>query len=160
MSFTSNPSAPALTPEQEMYLKLGDFIWDGIPYPYAPDHKGAISTDEISNLTVTGQLRADRDGTPRTSIDGPAKDFGGEGRPKLAKGEPVSVLPDDGSVLPVTEESIRAQPSLSLWWPFGGKQYRVTKALMIPYTVTDPDTGLPSQRHFLIGYMGVDSHGG
>jgi hypothetical protein len=152
----------ALTPQEKLYLELGDFIWDGIPYDYDSSVLPKIGIDEISNLpSAIAQVLADET-DPKTSLDGPAKDFGGKNPVKMQRGDPPTgavTLPQDGSLItPITEESLKAQPWLSLWWTFGGNQYRVTKAMMIPYSVTNTD-GTKATRHFLVGYMGVDSHG-
>ena len=65
----------------------------------------------------------------------------------------------------MSEQTIRDTPWTSLWWNFEGNQYRVTKALKIPYTMKDsqdPDADLNGIviKHLLIGFMGVDPSGG
>jgi hypothetical protein len=41
-----------------------------------------------------------------------------------------------------------------LFWEFKGKPYRVSKAMLIPYTYTDPDTGKTVDDVLLVGYVG------
>ena len=49
------------------------------------------------------------------------------------------------------------KPKPARYWKFDGYDYRVTKAVMIPYTVLVD--GNLVKRHILVGYMGVDPFG-
>jgi len=158
--------------EDDVYAKLGELIWDGIPYEYEDsleclqellDALGKGPQEEVA------QFIAD---SPAILLDGPAKEFGGSDDvagvtrevKHLEKGtreraEEAAKEKKAGRPYEVTEALIAAQPWDSLWWLFKGKQYRVTKAIMVPYKVKNKAHAGTTTRHFLIGYMGVDSNG-
>jgi hypothetical protein len=144
-----------LSEDDAQYLALGKFIWDGVPYDYNKDAEPTFVLDPLQTTSDSNQLKGDAHGFFKAWIDGPAKIF---------PDPQGNRLPLQGSV---SVSSILAQPWESLWWSFDGRQYRVTKAAMIPYKIKD-DSASPDQRdeqglvvkHLLIGYMGVDSHGG
>jgi hypothetical protein len=157
--------------EKDVYAKLGKLIWDGIPYQYAASLKRLeeLETALDTEPQVKGEFIAD---SPTIVLDGPAKEFGGSddvaGVTKEVKhlkegtrGEAEEAAKEKkaGHHYEVTEALIAAQPWDSLWWLFKGKQYRVTKAIMVPYKVNNKTGSGTTTRHFLIGYMGVDSNG-
>ncbi|HEV7666108.1 MAG TPA: hypothetical protein VGQ62_21425 [Chloroflexota bacterium] len=98
--------------------------------------------------------------------DGPARDYGKE----MPRGVLDPGTTADGAAAAftlaappsVSEATIRARPWESLWWIFGGKQVRVTKAMRIPYEVETKDAqgnDVKTTRYILIGFEGVDPPG-
>jgi hypothetical protein len=131
-----------------IYAQLGEFIWDGVPYKYDESDAPDLDPTQAPQTTAVGNvLKANpKINYRKIWLDGPAKNFGEKQGQRLEKKGAVS------------EASIAASEQPSLWWTFDNQPYRVTKAAMIPYTVTDVD-GKPKLRHILIGYMGVDPNG-
>jgi hypothetical protein len=159
--------------KKELYQELGDTIWDGIPYDYDATTMPVIKLEPPENPRALGALASAPANYNELWLAGPAKDYGGEEKPKVRKGrktgrripdpvtgEQIDEIEDEVTHRTdvLTEEHMRARPTESLWWPFEGRQYRVTKAMMIPYRVKNSD-GSEQLRHILVGYMGVDSHG-
>jgi hypothetical protein len=149
---TQSCSPSQLSAEDFQLYQLGKMIEEGIPYEYASGEP-TFTLDSPSTPSPASPFIPDA-AFGAVWVDGPLKDF-----PSAAgKG----VLPTGAGI---TEETVRDKPSQSFWWSFAGRQYRVTKAYMVPYTVQDPghpdaDTHGVLTRHVLVGYMGVDSHGG
>ena len=142
-------------PEGQLYQQLGKLIWDGIPYAYKDsDDKlqalvKALEDNPPEPFNNEGVLPSRKKPLDTISVDGPARKYGGVGNPD-------KVHKSGGAV---SENSMRDKPWESLWWMFNGHQYRVTKAIMVPYTVDNENGSGTTTRHFLIGYMGVDSNG-
>jgi hypothetical protein len=155
--------------KDDLYRTLGELIWDGIPYEYEESKAELVKLlkflkdSEEDPHTVLPGASGD---LSKLLTDGLAKDYGQDAdAPKVKKGSDKE-LQAQGAVsldkVPqeLTEAYMRATPWKNLWWPFQCKQFRVTKAIMIPYSVKDKGARKNTQRHILIGYMGVDSNGG
>jgi hypothetical protein len=54
-----------------------------------------------------------------------------------------------------TPDAVQDLVMKGLFWDFKGTAYRVSKALLVPYTYTDPDTKKTVQDVLLIGYGGA-----
>jgi hypothetical protein len=129
---------------------LGTLILENTPYRYDP--KGGDPTlltvkqaREAGEYAPAAQMLSDKPDEIYANVDGPARNNSQD------KGNPLSKEQED---------AMRADPTGSLWWYFGGKFYRVTKTLKIPYQVKQDGKADPVTKHILVGYMGIDGGGG
>jgi hypothetical protein len=125
---------------------LGNLILEGIPYRYDEDG-GEPRLMTVHRAREAGERKQGADVLSEdpndiyATVDGPAKN-----------NNAIDRLSSDD------ENEIRTHPTDSIWWGFGGKFYRVTKAVKIPYEVKQD--GVTVTKHILVGYMGVDGGGG
>lgn len=124
--------------EQSPYEKLGEVIWDEMPYDYQGEP--TLIADE-------------------TERDGPAKGY--------SQSKPLGREQMSAAALilgEVSEDSIRKNPLGSMWWYFGCKPHHVTKAVKLTYKVKapgDPDADEDGNviKHILVGYQGAVAGG-
>jgi hypothetical protein len=129
--------AEGLASPADVWQQLCDLILQELPYRYDADGQPELLQ----------QLSANSGPTIALDRGGPASSFNA-----------TNQLPATGPDGTQSEEWIRNRPWESMWWSFNGTPFRVTKALKIPYKVTQG--GVTDTKHILIGYMGVDPSGG
>jgi hypothetical protein len=131
--------AEARTAEQIAYEKLGEAIWDEMPYEY--EGEPTLIANE-------------------TERDGPARGYNQKGK-RLGR-DPISAAAS--AVGEVSEDSIRKNPLGSMWWYFDGKPHHLTKAVKLAYTVKAPgdpeaDANGIVTKHILVGFQGAVAGG-
>jgi hypothetical protein len=139
---SSNRSAPG---PQISPAELYKFIMEGIPYRY-DDDKGDPRFTTRADPVPKGEHPPTQTGPGGMLYDvsGPARNHGGD-KERLTKHQEQEILEKKGPE--------------GLWWHFGDRYYRVTKALRIPYLVYQDDNPEPVIKHIFVGYAGIDGGG-